>query len=66
MLHQLLQCLLQLKQLSTKSQQSRQQLMLQVQAIHMAQVDIVTKLIVMSKAPQINLRGLTFSTQEES
>jgi hypothetical protein len=40
MLHQLLQCLLQLKQLSTRSQQSKQLLMLPADMVtHMAQVD---------------------------
>jgi hypothetical protein len=35
--------------------------------IHMAQVDTATKKEeVISKAPQKNLRGFTFSTQEES
>jgi hypothetical protein len=40
--------------------------MLQVLAIHMAQADIATSYIVIRKAPQKNLRGLSFSTQEES
>jgi hypothetical protein len=62
------QCSLQLKQLYLKSQQSKQQLKLQADMdIHMAQVDTATKKEeVISKAPQKNLRGFTFSTQEES
>jgi hypothetical protein len=44
MLHQLLQCLLQQKQLCTRSQQSKQLLMLLVDTVtHMAQVDTHTK-----------------------
>jgi hypothetical protein len=51
-----------------KSQQSKQQLKLLADMdIHMAQVDTATKKEeVISKAPQKNLRGFTFSTQEES